>query len=470
VCCGSGNFYWADCEHVAALPPIQTRDDPTTVSAFIFNVSATTYFQNEFGANCGYSPFHSGKNHFDTPVLFAQYANKLKRLLDKPALRLSLSKTPISYVNQYCKVLCANGKRYADEPDFMWGLALPPAGEDDTVLVFDELSQQSIDALISVPSVSELKKSSLGNDKDGLFLNSLNPDTLGLVRRQIKLGLQESALFDQAVKIARNERNYLITGFYHVSRWARHWREVVEEQLHILDGKRQFGDRVSFSMFKSNVTAVAGKSEKKPGVSDPNGNSASIRTMPWSIVHPSTSKLQAKSWASVLQVSDALHMKVVGATSLDSDKVQSIVQELPLNYKDKIKFSFNKTVPRGYYQDSKVEWQRFLESIPVISEGEYSTVEDLHQYCKAVVKENKKAIVYYLHSKGGCCSRINNKYYDQNNPKNNENTKRYPSNDPVSSWREGMNTFNFEYPSICLRALLRGHPVCGFEYQDAHFR
>jgi hypothetical protein len=174
VCCGSGNFYWADCEHVAALPPIQTRDDPTTVSAFIFNVSATTYFQNEFGANCGYSPFHSGKNHFDTPVLFAQYANKLKRLLDKPALRLSLSKTPISYVNQYCKVLCANGKRYADEPDFMWGLALPPAGEDDTVLVFDELSQQSIDALISVPSVSELKKSSLGNDKDGWAAHNIH--------------------------------------------------------------------------------------------------------------------------------------------------------------------------------------------------------------------------------------------------------------------------------------------------------
>ena len=41
---------------------------------------------------------------------------------------------------------------------------------------------------------------------------------------------------------------------------------------------------------------------------------------------------------------------------------------------------------------------------------------------------------------------------------------------PEASWREGMNTFNLEFPSICARAIIRhGYSACGIENQDAHY-
>lgn len=41
---------------------------------------------------------------------------------------------------------------------------------------------------------------------------------------------------------------------------------------------------------------------------------------------------------------------------------------------------------------------------------------------------------------------------------------------PEASWREGMNTFNLEFPSICARAIIRhGYSACGVENQDAHY-
>ena len=72
--------------------------------------------------------------------------------------------------------------------------------------------------------------------------------------------------------------------------------------------------------------------------------------------------------------------------------------------------------------------------------------------CRDLGLAGEKAVVYYFHSKGGCCSR------------------KQAAFNPVASWREAMNTFNLEYPSICLRAMLEGYPTCGFEYQDAHYR
>ena len=57
---------------------------------------------------------------------------------------------------------------------------------------------------------------------------------------------------------------------------------------------------------------------------------------------------------------------------------------------------------------------------------------------------------------GGCCVR-------KSEPSK-EGHKR-----AVASWREVMNTFNIEFPSICLRAMLDGYSACGMEYQDAHY-
>ena len=40
---------------------------------------------------------------------------------------------------------------------------------------------------------------------------------------------------------------------------------------------------------------------------------------------------------------------------------------------------------------------------------------------------------------------------------------------PAGHWRDLMNAFTIEFPSICLRALLAGYSTCGSEYQDAHY-
>ncbi len=36
---------------------------------------------------------------------------------------------------------------------------------------------------------------------------------------------------------------------------------------------------------------------------------------------------------------------------------------------------------------------------------------------------------------------------------------------PVASWREEMNAMTLEFPSICLRAMLKGYSTCGVENQ-----
>ena len=43
--------------------------------------------------------------------------------------------------------------------------------------------------------------------------------------------------------------------------------------------------------------------------------------------------------------------------------------------------------------------------IQEISEGESSTIMTLQKYCKNEVSQGRKAYIYYLHSKGGCCIR-----------------------------------------------------------------
>jgi hypothetical protein len=40
---------------------------------------------------------------------------------------------------------------------------------------------------------------------------------------------------------------------------------------------------------------------------------------------------------------------------------------------------------------------------------------------------------------------------------------------PRASWREEMNAFIVEFPSICLRAIMKGYNTCGVENQDAHY-
>ena len=97
-----------------------------------------------------------------------------------------------------------------------------------------------------------------------------------------------------------------------------------------------------------------------------------------------------------------------------------------------------------------------------MSEGEASTFIALQNYCLNEKKNNRQAFVYYLHNKGSCCLRS-----EIRNMMNTMQSDR--KHDAIVSWREVMNTFNIEFPSICLRALLDGYSACGMNSQDGHY-
>jgi hypothetical protein len=108
------------------------------------------------------------------------------------------------------------------------------------------------------------------------------------------------------------------------------------------------------------------------------------------------------------------------------------------------------------------------------------------------VANKRKAYIYYIHSKGGCCVRGEKKVSYNVEPVGKTNellhfwcwyvVHSYVNNVLyiyiyvyiymyiyqfyiflyTASWREGMNTFNLEFPSICLRALLAGTLVVWF--------
>jgi hypothetical protein len=234
---------------------------------------------------------------------------------------------------------------------------------------------------------------------------------------------RELEQWKRAVKEMK-QKDINLRGFYHTSSWAPYWKDVLLEQLIMMDGKR-----------------VPRKWSSSPNnISD------------MDVQHMYQTKV------SLLEEVDQLYLNIAGETSKDFDKIKSYVESLKLKYFDHIHFNYNKTAPRGAYNNARNSKQHDLEKAMAnnyeLSEGESSTIMTLHNYCKDMKNQRKKAYIFYLHNKGGCCVR--------GKPRVSYNVE------PVASWREGMNTFNIEFPSICLRALLSGYSACGMELQDAH--
>lgn len=210
-------------------------------------------------------------------------------------------------------------------------------------------------------------------------------------------------------------RNYVIKGFYHTSAWQTFWKEVISEQLLLLDGKR----KIPISMDYEN------------------------KLFEWDRNH---------TWASLLNASESLYLNVAGPDISDLAKIQEVAKSLNLENAAKIEWNFNATVGRGHYNGATEEQKAVLMNNTLVSEGEYSTVMALQRYCKKMTREGKKAVVYYMHNKGGCCF------------KRNSNERM-----PVHAWRDAMNAMIVEFPSICTRALMKGYSTCGAENQDGHF-
>lgn len=220
---------------------------------------------------------------------------------------------------------------------------------------------------------------------------------------------------EEVFKMAKRY-GYEIQGFYHTSKWRSGWKDVITEQLALLDGKR----KVPENFLNKNTTY----------------------------------KWDDKRWTSLLKESKGLYMNVAGTDPQQMRDIIEVVDAQKLENRDKISFNFNYTIDRMKYHHSSKEEKAKLDTQTHLSEGEFSTVDKLYDYCVDIKAQDKKALVYYMHSKGLCCPR-----------EPGSTTKN-----PVASWRELMNTYIVEFPSICLRAILgKGYSTCGANNQDAHF-
>lgn len=236
------------------------------------------------------------------------------------------------------------------------------------------------------------------------------------------LASKESERIHQLVQALRTQE-YEVKGFYHVSTWKDYWKHVISEQLQLLDGLRRF-----------------------PLKNAP-GNQSSYGQYVWDLDH---------RYASLLNISNHLYMNV--AVEADNNasflEIKTLVDSLSLRHRHKISLHLNRTVPRNSYLFGNRHKRAALQRDEQLSEGEFGTISALTNYCREKHAQGKKAMVYYLHSKGSCCWR-------------DERNSSEPN--PVAAWREYMNAMNIEFPSICVRALLKKYSACGTQIQDAHF-
>jgi hypothetical protein len=227
--------------------------------------------------------------------------------------------------------------------------------------------------------------------------------------------VSEQHRFQESVDRLRQE-GYTVRGFYHTSAWQKHWRHVVEEQLRLMGGQRV------------NIMKFADYDTQQDD------------DIPW----------DRDSWdISLLGVIDRLTLTMTSSTLNDFRDMKELVDTLDISQKDKIHFQFNISVPRlGTMNFNTKQKKKFYSSTSAsaLSDGEFSSILSLHEYCVDQERLNKKSIVFYVHNKGSCCVRSTGSL-------------------PVTHWREIMNTYTLEYPSICLRATMEGYSTCGVNMQ-----
>jgi hypothetical protein len=177
----------------------------------------------------------------------------------------------------------------------------------------------------------------------------------------------------------------------------------------------------------------------------------------------------SSAWASLLDVVDRLHINVAGFQSRDLDTIKTLILQqmkgaFTQEQERKLYFAFNQTVPRNSLREgdfSTAQKDRMMLQ-GNLSEGEASTINEVWKYCKKETDADRRSLVYYIHNKGGCC-------YPYAQFKGGQRPDNV--NLAVSAWRDVMNAFTIEFPSICMRAILGGYSTCGYGTQGvkAHF-
>lgn len=106
----SGNFWWADCQHVAALNPPHTRFDAWSYEFFVLKANPHNYHHSrEFGFRCGYSMHNCYVNRYDLECPRDWYRDNLVRFVSKvrdlPASTKSTAPHRLHNVTRVCQEL-----------------------------------------------------------------------------------------------------------------------------------------------------------------------------------------------------------------------------------------------------------------------------------------------------------------------------------------------------------------------------
>ena len=250
---------------------------------------------------------------------------------------------------------------------------------------------------------------------------TLQPSVAATAAPTVKFELRtlESRNWARALELARAE-GYSIQGFYHVSTWKPYWPHVIDEQLRILDGMRYLDGDLDVQY-----------------APDFSGT--------WT----------PPVFASPLQAASSLFINIASGDAGDFARVKAHVLNVGItnSSKAKIRFGFNYTVDRQSFDGFPEQRKAEMFGAATHSEGEVSTVLAMQAFCQRERAAGRKTIVFYVHSKGVCCY-----------PRASHNSaERAPA-----AWRDMMMASVFETPSICLRALLMGYPLCGSHKGDGN--
>jgi hypothetical protein len=224
-----------------------------------------------------------------------------------------------------------------------------------------------------------------------------------------------------------DQLNIHVRGFYHVTEDLNHWKEILEEHLMIMDGKR----------FQSNLFA---RSPSKNGIN----------------MKHKTNKIST-GWSSVFDIIDKVQITFEGSSNAYSNltnlfssmHIRSGSEKIEVHHYDNALLTNNKFV-----QLSEKDKHVLSEIV-----GEVHTLNQLHKYCSDRTAKKEHAFVFYLHNHETHCT-------NGDTP-----AKTSSSNDVDSSFvHDVVNSFIVEFPGVCLGALLHGgYSSCGVDFEKGRY-
>lgn len=226
-------------------------------------------------------------------------------------------------------------------------------------------------------------------------------------------------LFHAALNTA-DRLNIHFRGFYHVTEDLKYWKEIFEEHLMIMDGKR----------FQSNLFS---KDPSKAHV-DKKRKIARLST----------------GWSSVFDAMDKIHITFEGSSEafanltslLGSMHIRTGGEKIDVKHYDKV--AKESTLAHLSAADRHSLAEVF---------GEMYTLNELHSYCTERSKAGDDAYVFYLHNHETNCT----------------SSHQAAALRSATFVHDVVNSFVVEFPSVCLSALLGGYGTCGVDFEAGQY-